>query len=111
MKGFVSTKSSIPSLSYVDEKAGVFRIRTEECEEAWGMKISKKICFFEGAILAGSTESILDKDVNVIETKCVAHGDGLCEFLFNLSMKFPELEILDKKYFREIKSEIIININ
>jgi predicted hydrocarbon binding protein len=106
-KGFVSIRSSIPELTYLDEKAGVFRIKTEECDEAWGMKVSKKICFFEGAIMAGSTECILDKNINVIETKCVAHGDKFCEFLFNLSMKFPQLEILDKKYFRKIKFEIM----
>lgn len=106
-KGFVSVRSSIPTLTYVDEKAGVFRIRTEECDEAWGMNISKKICFFEGATIAGTTEGILDTNMNVIETKCIANGDDFCEFLFNLSMKFPDLEILDKKYFRKIKSEIL----
>jgi predicted hydrocarbon binding protein len=107
-KSWVSVKSSIPIITYVDEGAEVFRIKTTECDEAWGLpKIGKKVCYFEGAIMAGSTEEMMKKTVNCVETKCVAHGDDFCEFLFRVNSEFPKLEIIDKKYFLKIKKSVL----
>lgn len=103
-KNWFALRTFIPTISYVDERAKVFRVKTEECDEAWGLpNIGKKVCFFEGAIIAGNTEGLMNKSVNVIETKCVARGDKYCEFLCTVTPEFPKLEKVDKKYFKKIK--------
>ncbi len=107
-KNWLSVKSFIPTITYVDERTKVFRIRIDECDEAWGLhNIGKKICFFEGAIMAGHTEGIVNTSINAIETKCVARGDEYCEFFCSLNPKFPELEILNTEYLEKIKGNIL----
>jgi len=104
MKNWFALRTFIPTVSYVDERAKVFRVKTEECDEAWGLpNVGKKVCFFEGAIIAGNTEGLMNKSVNVIETKCVARGDEYCEFLCTVTPEFPKLEKVDKKCFKKIK--------
>jgi len=107
-KNWVSVKSFIPTISYVDERTKVFRIRIDECDEAWGLyHIGKKICFFEGAIMAGNTEGLINTPINAIETKCVARGDEYCEFFCSFTPEFPDLEIINKKYLEKIKRNIL----
>ncbi|ABR49885.1 sigma54 specific transcriptional regulator, Fis family [Alkaliphilus metalliredigens QYMF] len=38
------------------------------------------ICYFEGGILAGAISNICGQNMDAIETKCNALGDGYCEF-------------------------------
>jgi predicted hydrocarbon binding protein len=66
-------------LSVVSEDPLKFRVR--ECIDCAGLpNLGKPICYFEAGIIAGCLESILDKKVKVVETKCHTNGDDCCEF-------------------------------
>jgi len=107
-KNWVSVRSFIPFISYVDERTGVFRIKTKECDEVWGFpKIGKKLCFFEGAIMAGNTEGLMNKNISAVETKCIANGDEYCEFLCRINPGFPSLGIIDRHCLKKVKNFII----
>ncbi|WP_292460632.1 V4R domain-containing protein [Methanothermococcus sp.] len=57
------------------------KLRVEECIDCAGLpNLGKPICYFEAGVIAGCLESILDKKVKVVETKCYANGDDCCEF-------------------------------
>jgi len=109
-KNWFALRSFIPVISYVDERARVFRVKIDECDLGWGLpNIGKKVCIFDGAIIAGSTEGLMNKSVNALETKCVASKSEYCEFLCRITPEFPKLEIIDKKYFKKIKNFILKN--
>ncbi|MCD6476634.1 MAG: hypothetical protein J7K26_00505 [Candidatus Aenigmarchaeota archaeon] len=99
---------SIPEISYVDTKAGVFRIKVIESDESWGLpKINKPVDFFNGGIMAGSTENLISRKVNVTETKCVCMNNyDYCEFLGKVNGDFPKFGKYSKKDFIKIKNHI-----
>lgn len=108
VKSWIAIKSAIPSITYVDETAETFRVKSEECDNAYGIpKIGKKICFFEGSLMAGNFEGVMNTPVNAVEVKCIANGDPYCEFLCSVNSEFPKLEIFDKIYFKKIKNFIL----
>ncbi|MFQ6020991.1 MAG: V4R domain-containing protein [Candidatus Aenigmatarchaeota archaeon] len=108
-KVWIKNKTAIPSFTYFDEKAKVFRIKAEECDEVYGFpNIGKRICFYTSGLIAGNIESVLEKTVNTIETKCIADGHEFCEFLSEIDSKFPEkFELLKKSDFVKIRRNIL----
>lgn len=53
----------------------------DECGTCSGLpQVGEPLCFFEGGFIAGGLESILDKDVTVVETKCWGLGDQICQW-------------------------------
>jgi predicted hydrocarbon binding protein len=87
---WIENMAAIPSFTYFDEKAKIFRVKTEECDEASGLPdVRQVLCFYESGLLAGETEAILRRPVNAVEAKCIGHGDGHCEFLAELYGAFP----------------------
>jgi len=97
----------IPKVTYVDERGGVFRIQVYESDESYGLpKIGKKVCFYSAGILAGSTETLIRKSVNVVETKCYCDKHKYDEFMGRVGMEFPEYKIHDPKYFKKLKTKV-----
>jgi len=111
-RGWMENLAGIPSMTYFDERAKVFRTRDAECDEASGFpNIGKRVCFYEGAAIAGTTETALGRPVNVFETKCVANGDPDCEFIAEVDSPFPrEFCLLNDGDFRKIRKSIIDNM-
>jgi predicted hydrocarbon binding protein len=108
-RGWIENLSAIPTFTYFDERAGVFRVKTEECDEASGLpNIGRKVCFYEGAAIAGNTESALGRVVNVFETKCIAYGHPYCEFMAEIDSPFPrKFALLSKRDFVKIRKSIL----
>ncbi|MBU5557894.1 MAG: V4R domain-containing protein [Candidatus Aenigmatarchaeota archaeon] len=108
-RGWTENLAGIPSFTYFDDRAKVFRARDAECDEASGLpNIGKRICFYEGATIAGTTETALGRPVNVFETKCVAAGDPDCEFCAEVDSPFPrEFQLLTNDDLKKIRKTII----
>ncbi len=52
-----------------------------ECGTCSGLpQIGEPVCYFESGFIAGALESILNKDVSVVETKCWGLGDQICQW-------------------------------
>ena len=65
----------------VVEKNPVLKIRIYESVFCSGLpNIGECVCHYEKGILAGCLENILNKKVEVVETRCCACGDDYCEF-------------------------------
>ncbi len=108
-RGWTENLAGIPSFTYFDERAKVFRTKDEECDEASGLpNIGKHVCFYESAAIAGSTEVALHRPVNAFETKCVAAGDTECEFVAEIDSPFPrEFTMLSESDFKKIRKSIV----
>lgn len=108
-RGWTENLAGIPSLTYFDDRAKVFRTRDAECDEASGVpNIGKHACFYEGGTIAGTTEAALGRPVNVFETKCVANGDPDCEFVAEIDATFPrEFTLLSDLDFKKLRKSII----
>jgi len=75
---FKSLKIGIPKLVSEDP----IKIRIYECSFCSGLpNVGKAICHFEGGIIRGCLEEILNKKIKVVETKCCANGHDYCEFM------------------------------
>jgi len=56
-------------------------IDVTECATCAGIpNIGKPVCQFEAGVISGALEKILNKTVNVTETKCWGLGDKVCRF-------------------------------
>ena len=74
---FESLGMGIPELVSKDP----IKIHVYECAFCSGLSnIGKSVCHFERGVLTGCLESILNKKVKVVETKCCATGYDCCEF-------------------------------
>lgn len=68
------------------EKSKLVVFQMEECFSCYGItNIGKPICYYTGGALAGFLESVLEKDVAFVESKCYGKGDSCCEFRYTLS--------------------------
>ncbi|HIP17636.1 MAG TPA: hypothetical protein EYG76_05015 [Methanothermococcus okinawensis] len=57
------------------------KIQVYECIFCSGLpNIGEPVCYFEQGMISGCLNSILNKEVKVIETKCYATGYDYCEF-------------------------------
>ncbi len=78
--------SKIGLLVPVDVSQEKIVVALDECITCSGMpNIGKRICHFEAGFVAGIVESYLNKRVRAYETKCNAHGDGICEVAVELN--------------------------
>jgi len=58
----------------------------DECSEASGLpNMDRKVCYFPCGCLTGFMSVVLDKNFVGMETKCVAKGDTICEFVLKSS--------------------------
>jgi len=58
------------------------KIHIYECAFCSGLpNVGKSVCYFERGIIKGCLESILNKEVEVVESKCYACGYDYCEFI------------------------------
>lgn len=74
-------KVALVKVISVDLKKGKAVIQVDECASCSGMpNIGETICYFEGGIIAGVLKFFFKKEVDVVETKCWAKGDNICEF-------------------------------
>lgn len=65
----------------VVEESPVIKVRIYESVFCSGFpNIGECVCHYERGILAGCFESILNKRVKVVETRCCACGNDYCEF-------------------------------
>ena len=72
------------SFSEVDFKNGAGRIAVGNCFESRKRKGAyKPCCHFLANFVAGFLSELFAKNITVIERKCVAKGDELCEFKFH----------------------------
>ncbi|RKD30932.1 sigma 54-interacting transcriptional regulator [Thermohalobacter berrensis] len=56
-------------------------IQLDECFTCSDLDyLGKAVCYFEAGILAGAISTIVNKDMDAIETRCNALGDSFCEF-------------------------------
>ncbi len=71
-------KIGILIVDRANEKGGVLKI--DECITCYGFpNIGSRICHFEAGLIGGIFESFTGKKVKVVETKCNANGEGICE--------------------------------
>ncbi len=55
--------------------------RMHECADCYGLPdLGLHLCVYEAGTCAGMLERQLGRAVEVVETKCCAHGDPFCEF-------------------------------
>lgn len=60
---------------------GVVVVDEGECMTCYGMpNVGKKVCAFEGGILAGLVSEKLGRAATSSELKCNANGDGMCQY-------------------------------
>ncbi len=72
------------SFSEVDFKNGAGRIAVKNCFESRKRGgADKPCCHFLTNFVAGFLSELFAKNIRVIERKCVAKGDDLCEFKFH----------------------------
>ena len=80
----------------LDEMLGKFGIRGVHCRKLSGEKVNvqiehcvtargvhdgkKPVCYFEAGLLSGLIEKILQKKIEIYESKCRAVGNPVCEF-------------------------------
>jgi predicted hydrocarbon binding protein len=57
----------------------------------------QKVCHIIRGLLAGGTSIGFNKDVDCIETKCVADGSNVCEFIIKPKNKFKEKALVKKQ--------------
>ncbi|ADO44559.1 4-vinyl reductase 4VR [Hydrogenobacter thermophilus TK-6] len=70
----------------VDLKEGSLVVALDECITCAGMpNIGKRICHFEAGFVAGIVEAHTGNKVRAYETKCNAHGDGICEVVVEMN--------------------------
>jgi len=70
-----------PDLIFWNEEKFSFRIRVKKCFSATNRKDSKKpVCYWMSGILAGAFESIFNRGMRCVETKCESMGNPYCEF-------------------------------
>ncbi len=69
----------------VEQKENKIIIDVEECVSCSGIDpTGAPMCFFEGGLIAGGLEKVLNKPVTVKETKCMGgFGDEVCRFEAN----------------------------
>jgi len=81
-----------------DEKRPFVVMRVKNCFNAMGYKNSRKpVCYAMSGIFAGAGTMVFGRDMECIETKCIAMGDEFCEFEVFSKSKILSLErILDE---------------
>jgi len=70
-------------LTSLEEGDHVFRYQVKRCPVCWGRSEEKDpVCFYMSGLLEESLSWVSGgKDFNVQETKCIATGDDICEFV------------------------------
>ena len=81
---FEINKSGILEMEEYKGDEIVFTI--DECSESSGLpNMGRKVCYFPCGCLTGFMSVVLDKNFVGMETKCVAKGDKICEFVLKSS--------------------------
>jgi len=57
----------------------------------------KKVCHIIRGLLAGGAGVGFNKDVDCIETKCLAEGSSICEFIVKPKEKFKEKQLVKEQ--------------
>ncbi len=71
----------IPELTSYDEENLLFRVRVKNSFDVVGYRYSDKpVCSVMSGVFAGDTEEVFKREMECIETKCMAMGDPYCEF-------------------------------
>lgn len=71
----------VVSLAAARPEDGYLLVDVNECITCSGIDpIGKKICHFEAGIISAVLEAFTRKANTVVETKCNATGDGVCQF-------------------------------
>lgn len=69
------------NITKADVEHGFLEIKVDECITCSGApNINQRVCHFEAGFISGVLERLLDKTVNVIETKCNCMGEDGCVF-------------------------------
>jgi len=70
-------------LTYLEEDDQVFRYQVRRCPVCWGRNEEQApVCYYLSGLLKESLNWVSGgKDFNVQETKCIAMGDDICEFV------------------------------
>ncbi len=77
----INLKVGILKVVSADLEKGKIVVDIEECVTCVGTpNIGAHICYFEGGLVAGILKFFLKKEVAVVEVKCCANGDNVCEF-------------------------------
>ncbi|MBI4203377.1 MAG: hypothetical protein HY532_09730, partial [Chloroflexi bacterium] len=77
---FSKQKAGTLSLVGVNMEQGRFDVSFGDCAECAGMHSAYHICFFHAGIFAGVFGSLLDRDLDAVETECNALGAAACTF-------------------------------
>jgi diguanylate cyclase (GGDEF)-like protein len=57
-------------------------LELHRCATCYGLpNIGLRVCHFESGFLAGALETVLQRRINLKETKCCCNGDDHCEFV------------------------------
>jgi len=74
----------IMNITKADLNNGLIEIKVDECITCSGApNINRRVCHFEGGFISGILEQLLEKPVNVVETKCNCMGEDGCVFECN----------------------------
>ncbi len=78
---FAAQKAGKLTLANVDMERGRYEVQFHDCVECSGLTGKHHICFFHAGIFAGIFGSLLDKDLDAVETECAMLGAPACKFL------------------------------
>jgi len=69
-------------LSTVEERENEFVYTIHRCPVCWGRKVDKPVCFIAIGLLQGGLKWVSGgSEFRVNESKCIAMGDEVCEFV------------------------------
>lgn len=68
----------------VDVPATRFTIEFADCAECYGVNAERTACYFHAGTFAGIFSAMLDRDLECVETECVAAGAQSCKFTIGL---------------------------
>ncbi|MGD9200095.1 MAG: DUF2507 domain-containing protein [Chitinispirillia bacterium] len=72
-------KIGIPKVLEQSERK--ITVQIDECTTCAGLpNVGQYVCNFEGGIVAGTLETLVEKKIKAKEIKCWANGDGCCVF-------------------------------
>lgn len=78
------------------EKNLICRVRGSPFAQLSGLR-GEKVCHIIRGLLAGGTSVGFNEDVDCIETKCVAEGSSVCEFIVKRKDKFKEKSLVKEQ--------------
>jgi len=110
-------------LTDVDVEHMRFTITVKECAECAGIKAEKGVCYYHAGTLAGIIAALINKELEGIETECLAMNASSCVFLigrrddpeineklagFLIPPKF--ITIVDERLARCLEGEAVRNV-